>query len=232
VQLEPAYVLSRRPYANSSLLIELFGAVSGRISVIARGARSQAGRRGGHLQPFVPLEAAWQGRGSVKTLTRGEAAGLPLLQHGEVLFFGYYLNELLLRLLPRGDGSTELFGLYVNTLSDLSEQGGDERLLRGFEVRLLQILGYQLGLSLTVEGEPVQAEMVYHYTLDEGPVRADSGQGLVSGALLLALDGNLPLNEARLAEARPFMRRIMRHYLGDKPLKSRELFRALQRRTS
>ncbi|MBF0254888.1 MAG: DNA repair protein RecO [Gammaproteobacteria bacterium] len=231
VSLEPAFVLSRRPYSNSSLLIELFAVHSGRLAVIARGARAQAGKRGGHLQPFVPLEVAWNGRGEVKTLTQAEATALPLLQQGEVLFYGYYLNELLLRLLPRHDPSAELFVLYANSLAGLSREGGSEALLRRFEVDLLELLGYALNLHLTEAGEPVQAGLRYHYRLEQGASLAPAASAeSLPGEALLALAGKLPWDSTLLTSARVLMRRVMRHYLGERPLQSRELFRAIYKR--
>ncbi|MEO5341987.1 MAG: DNA repair protein RecO [Gammaproteobacteria bacterium SHHR-1] len=235
--LEPAFVLSRRPYSNSSLLLELFAANSGRLALIARGARAQAGKHGGHLQPFVPLELAWSGRGEVKTLIRHEASSAALLQQGERLFYGYYLNELLLRLLPRQDASPELFALYARSLAQLAGQSGQdgqdnaEAVLRRFEVGLLAGLGYDLNLTQTVEGAPVRGDLRYHYAVQTGvlPAGASAGPG-VSGQLLLALAGELALDDELLTEARPFMRGILRHYLGSRPLKSRELFRALYKR--
>src|SRR5512138_566209 len=106
--LQPAYLLHRRPYRETSLLIEAFTAGSGRIALIAKGARG--GRKGNAaiLQPFQPLLISWTQRGEVGTLTAVEPREQALALHGTTLFSGFYLNELLMRLLARNDPHPEL----------------------------------------------------------------------------------------------------------------------------
>ncbi len=231
--MEPAFVLARRPYANSSLLLELFSLSHGRLGVIAKGERSRAGKQGGQLQPFIPLEVNWCGRGEIKTLTRTEARGVSLLADGQALYFGFYLNELLMRLLPRDDPNNEIFHLYAKTLVALAQTSNAkaEVVLRRFEVNLLALLGYAMSLDHCQDGEPVQPNLFYHFQIERG-IRPLSGSppGSIAGNTLLALQGQMLFDETSLRQARGFMRSILQYYLGDKPLKSRELFRALQTR--
>ena len=227
-RLQPAYVLLKRPYSNTSLLLELFTPDFGRLAVIAKGARGKAGRHGGFLQPFVPLDVTWSGRGEVKTLLKSEAKGRSLLSRGRKLFCGFYLNELLTRLMQREDPHADLFEHYVVTLVALASTDEMEPLLRRFEVALLESIGYGMQLLAGREGEPVMPELQYHYAIEQGPLRtgADDASG-ISGETLLALAGKRSFTLESSTEGRRLMRRVMAHYLGDKPLKSRELFRSL-----
>ncbi len=119
VNLQPAYLLHRRPFRDSSQLVELFTAEHGRLSLVARGVHRKArgGSTGAMLQPFVPLLVSFSGRGELKTLTHTEVAGRPQRLSGATLFSGFYLNELLVRLLHRYDPHPPLFASYGDTLS-------------------------------------------------------------------------------------------------------------------
>ncbi len=225
--LNPVYVLHRRAYGDSSLLVDLFSHPHGRLTVVARGGHK--GRRAGILQPFVPLLASWRGRGQLPTLNTVEAvsAGSPLT--GRRLICGLYLNELLVRLLREQDPHPQLFALYSQAIVDLSS-GDEEAVLRGFELDLLQEIGF--GLQLAHEaggGEPVVAQRHYHYRLEEGPVPADADDLLqVSGQTLLSLAQRAPLDGESRREARALLRYALAAHLGGRPLKSRELFRSTE----
>ncbi|GIT25744.1 MAG: hypothetical protein CM1200mP41_17880 [Gammaproteobacteria bacterium] len=100
---EPAFLLHRRPYTESSVLIDLFSRHHGRMVLIAKGARKLKSRWRGALWPFQPLIAAWSGRGEVKTVTGMDGEGSSYGLRGKALYCGYYMNELVLRLLHRFD---------------------------------------------------------------------------------------------------------------------------------
>lgn len=224
--LQHAYLLHRRPYRESSLLVDAFTAQAGRITLIAKGARG--GRKGNAaiLQPFQPLLISWTLRGEVGTLTAVEAREQRLTLSGTALFSGFYLNELLMRLLARHDPHPELFASYEITLQRLGEPAVAEWALRRFECDLLESLGYGLLLEQSVEGQPIQPHMNYCYHLEHGPAAAgEPGRCLqVSGEALLALaSGEMPAEPAR-REAKRLMRAALALYLGSKPLQSRELF--------
>jgi len=224
--LQPAYILHRRNYGNSSLLLECFTPAGGRFPAIARGASARFSKGASMPQPFQPFWLKLAGRGEVRTLAACEAAAGPAPLQGERLYCAFYLNELLLRLLPRDDPHALLFDRYAQTLTELSD-GVAADLLRRFEVALLQALGYGAPLHLEASGgRPVMAEARYHYHLEEGPIRNEPPAGAeVSGATLLALAGERPFDDLCRREARALMRRLIDHYLGGRPLKSRELFR-------
>jgi DNA repair protein RecO (recombination protein O) len=236
-ELQPCFVLHRRDYRNTSLLLELFTPREGRLPAIARGAKGSRSGRSVLLQPFRPLLVGLSGRGEIKTLGQVEPQGREFNLTHERLFSGFYLNELLMRLLGRNDPHADLFAYYLEALSTLAAGGDLEPCLRRFEVRLLQEIGYQLVLDRTSDThEPLQADAVYEYVVEQGPLRlsaaAEAKRLRVHGRTLLSLQQDAPMAPATLLEARALMRRVLAFYLGDKPLKSRELFRDFSRSAS
>ena len=113
VLLQPGYVLPRRPYRDSSLLVELLTPQFGRVGVIARGARQAKSRLHGVLQPFRPSLLSWSGNGA------GEADGAVPWLTGQALMGGLYVNELLMRLLHRFDPHPDLYAAYHRTVHAL-----------------------------------------------------------------------------------------------------------------
>lgn len=238
-RLQPAFVLHRRDYRNTSLLLDVYSRDYGRLSLVAKGARRKKGS-GPLLQPFAPLLMSWQGRGELRTLTGTESAvQVPALQAGALLC-GFYLNELLQRLLARDDPDAGLFMDYAQTLRALADaKVGDgpvqsqAMLLRRFELRLLSALGYALVLDHCVsDGSAIDARRRYRYWLEQGPV-AEGGDGApmttpgdgipISGRTLLGLaDGRLDASGQR--EALYLLRAALAPHLGDRPLHSRQLY--------
>jgi len=113
VSLAPAYVLHQRDWRETSRMVELFSRDYGRMGAVARGARRAQSPWRAILQPFQPLLLSWMGSGDLVTLTGAEAAGETELRFGPALMSAYYMNELLLRLLPRQDAQPELFSQYA-----------------------------------------------------------------------------------------------------------------------
>ena len=146
---QAAYVLHLHPYSETSLVVDVFTRDHGRVPLLARGARRPRSAMRGMLMSFQPLELGWFGGGEVKTLAKAEwLGGMPLLG-GRCLLLGYYLNELLLKMLPREDAHGALFDAYASALRALAEGGADAPELRRFEKTLLKELGY--GLTLDVD---------------------------------------------------------------------------------
>ncbi len=233
VNLEPSFVLHRTPWRDTSLLIEVFGAVSGRQGLVAKGVRGRRSSRAALLQAFQPLLLSWRGRGELHTLTDAEPGGkvFPLL--GTALISGFYLNELLVRLLQRHDPHPELFHSYQLTLARLQLGEQLEWSLRLFECQLLEQLGYGLILGHNaLDGEPIAPMEDYVYVPERGPIPAGQAEGIpIHGRSLLALsEGQWPLDEAApetLREAKQLLRYSLASQLGPKPLASRGLFQSM-----
>src|SRR5450830_1769609 len=181
---QPAYVLHSRAYRENSALVD-FITPQGRLRAVLRSARGKAGTL---ARPFVPLEVEFRGRGELKNVGRMESSGTSTWLIGEALFSGLYLNELLIRLLPSEDPHPGVFDHYAATLQALAEGRPLEPLLRSFEWRLLDELGYAFSLSQDVNDYPIAADSLYRLRVDAGLERVELVQpGLFRGTELLAL---------------------------------------------
>ncbi|MEJ2685819.1 MAG: DNA repair protein RecO [Gammaproteobacteria bacterium] len=230
ITLQPAFILHQRPFRDSSTLLEVFSRDFGRIGLVARGARGGKSRLRGTLQPFRPLLVSWLARGELGTLSGAEADGPSLSLSGTAVFSGFYVNELLLRLLPRQDPHPELFGPYAEAIRALGAQAG-ERPLRVFEKRLLDALGYGLLLDCDARtGASLDPQLAYEYQLEIGPipVEDDRAAGLrMVGSSLLSLYREELADAQSMSDAKRLLRAALALYLGDRPLKTREVLKRM-----
>lgn len=250
---QQAYILHSYPYSETSLILDVFSRQYGRLPLLARGARRPRSALRGVLLAFQPLELGWFGKGEVRTLAKAEwVGGLPLLS-GSSLMLGYYLNELILKLLPRDDAHPALFDSYVTAIRALSlpESASHARsgssafsaLLRRFEKNMLKELGYGLMLERDARNDkPIDAQARYHYRLECGPVLLDADEenrGLVDvtetrrvqairGKTLLDLASDDYRDPQTLMESKWLMRLLINHHLSGKPLQSRRVYMELQ----
>lgn len=225
-----AFLLHTYPFSETSLIVEVFAHDYGRLALLARGARRPRSALRGVLHAFQPLELGWFGGGEVKTLAKAEwMGGLPLLR-GDGLLLGYYLNELLLKLLPREDAHAALFDAYAAALSALSRGATEAAELRRFEKNLLKELGYGLGLEQDALGRAIEAGSGYRYQIERGALPVEStGDGLLlSGKTLLDLAADDYADARSLAESKQLMRYLLSHYLAGQPLQTRRVFIELQ----
>lgn len=222
VRDEPAYLLLRRPYRDSSLLLEALTAAHGRVGLVARGAR--ASRRGSSPQLLQRYLLAWQRRGELGTLTGADPQGAPWLLGGERVVWVWYANELLLRALARDDPHPDIFVAYVALLEALAGADAEDAAqtaLRRFEWALLGGLGYRPS-----PGEPLEPEGRYDYDLQRGVT--PSADGAFSGAALeAALRGILDTAPARAA-ARALFTAHLPELIGDRPLQTPAMLRRLR----
>lgn len=217
----PAFVLHSQPYKESSALLDLL-TPHGRLRAVLRGARQ---RSGSLARPFVALEIECKGRGALKTLSRLEAQGIPLWLTGSALYSGFYLNELLVRLLPVEDACPELFEHYRLTVQALASGNALEPVLRGFEWCLLNSLGYGFALNFDQAGQPIDTATRYIFDPTCGFIRDLSGhRSSFGGAELLALQHACWEVPGALLAAKRLMRLAFAPHLGPRPLVSRTLF--------
>nr|VFK64423.1 MAG: DNA repair protein RecO (recombination protein O) [Candidatus Kentron sp. TC] len=231
-KLERAFVLNRRPYRETSLLLEAFTVDSGRIGLVAKGAKRGKVPLAAILQPFRALLLSWRGSGDLFTLTRAEAEDSVYLPT-PLIKSGFYMNELLLRLLHRHDPHPDLFEDYREALRRIPLPDREEAALRVFEKRLLAAIGYGLSWDREAEtGRAVEEGKLYRYQPRRGFVAcggaANSG-ATVHGETLIAMARETLYAPERLREAKCLMRAILRGYLGGKPLASRMLYRCASR---
>ena len=224
-----SFVLHANSYKETSLLIDIFGRSSGRLTLVARGARRPRSALRGILLAFQPISLSWIGKGEVRTLAQAEwIGGQPMLK-GEALLCGFYLNELLLRLLPREDSHEKLFDSYEIALASLARSGASSPVLREFEKSLLAELGYAMTLDRSVAtGSPIAPEGLYSYEPERGPLEAHVNSVLAVHGQTLIDVANCRYDSARTqAEAKMLMRHLINHRLENRQLTSRRIYRQL-----
>ena len=230
---QPAFVLHSYPFRETSLVVELFTRDFGRVGVVAKGARRPKSSLRGVLLAFQPLLVAWSGKGELYTLARAEWHGAYHPLRGLSLICGFYLNELLLKLLARHDAHERLFAAYAATLGTLEPQRDPAGVLRAFEMDLLRELGYAITLDRDVEnGHPIAAEERYTYVVERGPVslaHAGEANGVeLLGQTLLDMHSRDYSSAMTQQQSKALMRTLINHYLGDQVLHTRQLLRDLQ----
>jgi DNA repair protein RecO (recombination protein O) len=231
VEQQPAFVLHSYPWRETSLIIEALTRDHGRVALVARGAKRGTSPLRGLLSPFSALSIGWSGRGEVKTLMRAEWTGGLVPLRGDALLAGFYLNELLVRLLARGDAHTALFGAYARALRALAgEEARLDPALRQFEFELLREIGYLPALDTCADGEAVAPQARYRVDPQRGLVRAErDGDGVcVSGTTALAMAAGDFAQQGVGAEARAMLRLIIRYHLDGRPLNTRRILQDLR----
>src|SRR4051794_40197388 len=223
---EPAFVLHRYDWSESSLILELLTRHHGRIAVVARGAKKPSSNFRPVLLPLQPLHVAFGGDAEIRTLRSAEWLGGQVMPTGEALLSGYYLNELLLRLLARDDAHPRLFDAYAAAVHILGSEHGEalEPALRAFELLLLREIGLLPSLNMqTLTLAPLQPDARYSLLPEAGVVatRDSHARASLNGsqwqALQQALDDMSPFNAAlqqaahMMAELKPQLRTLL-HY--------------------
>ncbi len=228
---EPGYVLHTYPYKETSLIVELFTRHHGRVGLLAKGARRPRSALRGVLLAFHPLHLSWSGSAELGTLVAADWAGGQPALSGIGVMCGFYLNELLLRLLPRDDPHEQLFAAYATGLAQLAAQIDRAAVLRSFERRLLGELGYAPLLERdAASGAPVEPGRRYAYDPERGPlpVNGSAGAWTVGGQTLLDIARDEYSRETTRDEARRLLRELIAHRLGNQVLHTRAVLAELQ----
>jgi DNA repair protein RecO (recombination protein O) len=229
---EAGYVLHTYPYKETSLIVEAFTRRHGRVALLARGARRPRSAMRGMLLSFQPLQLAWSGSGELATLIRADWGGALQPPAGKLsgrgLMCAFYVNELVLRLLPREDPHEALFDYYAATIANLSAGESLSAVLRAFEKRLLAELGYAPLLDReATSGAPIDPGGRYRYEPDRGPVRGNGGDITVSGRTLLDLAADDYTRPETRDEARYLMRALIGQRLHGQVLHTRTVLMEL-----
>ncbi|MBN8504239.1 MAG: DNA repair protein RecO [Burkholderiales bacterium] len=235
-----AYILHAWDWRESSLILDAFTREQGRIALVAKGAKRPTSSLRAVLLPMQRLHLQLtksktqmeEGAAEVHTLRHAEwQAAHPLPREGALLA-AYYLNELLMRLLPRGEAHSRLFDAYAQALHGLAlSPGAPEAWLRAFELALLAELGWlpQLGED-SLQQAPLQAGRRYQLSPELGLVPSTEGQGLLAQSWLLIeqnqsqslatqAQGLLQLSDR--AQLKAVLRVVLHYHLGHQPLRSR-----------
>ncbi|HMM50777.1 MAG TPA: DNA repair protein RecO [Burkholderiaceae bacterium] len=231
---QPAWLLHSTPYRETSLIVDLFTREHGRIAAVAKGAKRPRSTLRAVLLQFQPLLAAWSGRRELRTLTGVEWTGGQAAPQGDALLCAFYLNELLLRLLPREDPHPPLFDAYGEAIARLAEGSALDETLRRFEWQLLREIGYAPDLAHDAAGRPIEPDRRYRWSPSEGfvagePPGAAGGEASISGATLADLATGRFASATGRQQAKYLMRAILSHHLEGAPLNTRQILIDLQK---
>lgn len=236
------YVLHRRPWRESSLLIDCLSRTHGRIGLVARGGRSDRSPWRGLVEPFMPLSIAFSQKGEMGTVRDIEALGDRVMFNGDALMCGLYANELLLSLIDRQEAVPELFADYEALIAGLTHADTRMTVLRRFEWQLLTALGVAPSLIHEAQtGEMIEENKRYGLEPETGfvEVRVERGQSIDGQAIawlarLMQSSPDAdsiapePIDPGTLKQARQITRALIDHQLGGRALKTREMMRALR----
>lgn len=233
IDAQAAFILHQYPYRETSKLLDVFSRDHGRVALVARGAQRPGSQLRAVLLGFQPVVLSWFGSGEVKTLHSAEwQGGIPHLS-GLPLLCGFYLNELLIRLLPREEAHIALFSAYFEAIRDLAAlPSGEvvvEPILRNFERQLLDASGYGVQWHLCFDGRPVLNDEYYSFEPGKGIIPFQIGLPRYEGRSLLAFAEGKVTAEKTLQHAKSLMRQAFSAVLGDAPLHTRQLLIDLQK---
>jgi len=235
--LQRSFILHSYPYKENSLIANILTYEKGRIDVLAKGVKNSKKGIFNLLQPFQQVALSYSYKNNLSILTDVEKISVttPVL-NGKSLYCAYYINELLLRLLPVNETCEDVFHLYEKTLQNLHLNDYLESVLRQFEIQLLSALGYQINFAINIStNQPIEINKSYLFDPTEGPFEPSSQDNIttdkmypkVSGKTLYALN-LLDFNDKNVVkESKILLRLVLQQYLGAKPLKSRDLFKKL-----
>ena len=223
---QPAFVLHSYPYKETSLIVDMLTRDHGRVALIAKGAKRPHSQLRGVLQTFQPLSASWSGKSELRILTGAEWVGGMLPLEKTALLCGFYLNELLLKLLARDDPHPRLFDHYVATLNQLAHQAPAPIVLRKFERALLTETGVATDFTMcTSTREAVDAAQLYVVDPELGPRpgQASDTWPRVFGKTLLDMAREDYTDSTTQSQSKQLMRFLLAHHLGGVPLNTRQI---------
>jgi len=249
VSHEPAFVLHRYDWSESSLILEVFTRNHGRIALVAKGAKRPSSNFRPVLLPLQPLQVSFGGDSEIRTLKAAEWMGGHVMPTGDALISGYYLNELLMRLLARDDAHPALFEAYAGAVEVLAgdhagaQSATQSAALRAFELILLREIGLLPSLdATTLTLAPLVPDQDYALVAEAGLREAQDDEPTLVGAdwqaLQQALDERLPFTATLRAIAslpaggnsalRNQLRVLLNYHCGVATLRTRQLMRDLQ----
>ena len=224
---QPAYLLHRRDWQNSSLILDIISLDFGRLSLLAKGGKNSKSR--GLYQPFSKLIVSWSGRQDLKTLTSIDGSAFPIAERLYLPLL--YVNELIEAFLPKYESNPEIFALYGELLTYININNS-EMMLREFERSAMSILGYLPDLSIEANNdEPIVAEKHYLFQATRGLVSCLADQGnAIKGDEIIAWNSKNYQDKSVGQMAKIIMRCIIDFNLHGKKLKSRDIYLQIQKR--
>lgn len=226
VKEQPGFVLHQYVYKESSLILDVFTRDYGRIALVAKGAKRQNSQLRAVLQTFQPLMLNWNGKSELRNLVSAEwVGGMPPLAQSDLLY-GFYINELIIKLTAREDPYPVLFDHYTKALTQIAKTGEAQKALRQFELAILKEIGVAADLSVDVKcGSPIDPQEIYVVDPEGGPRLAtiDDTHPRILGKTLIDMvneDYRDPLTQN---QSKLLMRSLLSHHLGGAPIQTRQV---------
>ncbi len=239
---EPAFVLHRYDWSESSLILEMFTRGHGRVALAAKGAKRPHSSLRPVLLPMQPLHVLFGGETEVRTLKSAEWVGGQTMPSGQALLTGYYVNELVLRMLAREDPHETLFDNYAELIALIGVEGGatTQAALRAFELLLLKETGHLPALDVQIStDDPLLAATTYRLMPESGlcampptnEAALSGSQWLLLHRCLTANSGLTPLLQVCLPlrdALRPQLRDLLHYHCGGRNLRTRDMMMQLR----
>ncbi|GMM82892.1 DNA repair protein RecO [Pseudoalteromonas sp. MTN2-4] len=219
-----AYLLHRRPYSDSQAMLSMLVEGVGHLTMLARLKGKQSVKHSAQLQPFTPILCRYAGNYDLKYLNQFELVQNPLPLKGKPLYCAFYLNELSYRVIPSSEPQEYIYELYQKHLKKLVDCNDFEPVLRSYEYQLLEALGFGVEFDMDADGDEIKDKYYYQYIPELGFVVTDNPQMGFNGKVLNRMaSGEFADPEVR-KPAKYLSRYLLKPLLGNKALKSRELF--------
>lgn len=222
------FLLHQRSYGETSIIADVFTQKSGKISFIAKGAKKPKSKFFGYLVPFQKLKITYSGRSELKTLTsidRDLASNSNTFS--KVSYSLLYINELLMKLLPKDAKHEELFVLYDEFLKKINKNNNLEISLRHFELDLLDMLGYGFDYDSEIDSnEPIEAELSYVFVSQRGFRKSNSSS--FKGKDILSIKKR-KLEDVPLKYLKEITTKAIGICLEGKDLTSRKIFKSIKK---
>ena len=222
------FLLHQRSFGETSIIADVFTQKSGKISFIAKGAKKPKSKFFGYLVPFQKLKITYSGRSELKTLTsidRDLASNSNTFS--KVSYSLLYINELLMKLLPKDAKHEELFVLYDEFLKKIKKNNNLEISLRHFELDLLDMLGYGFDYDSEIDSnEPIEAELSYVFVSERGFRKSNSSS--FKGKDILSIKKR-KLEDVPLKYLKEITTKAIGICLEGKDLTSRKIFKSIKK---
>ena len=233
IENEPVFIIHQRPYSETSQILNLFSKNQGRVDVIAKGSKRPKSKFGSFMQPFMLLNASWSGRSQLKTLRNIEAfQDHKSLIDSDHFLSALYMNELILNFLSNSDPYPDLFEIYYEVLNQFKSSDQHEPMLRMFEIKLLEEIGYAINFQTeALNAKKIEIDEFYRYEPEQGfhLLPEDSQINKYSGKQINRIQDMDFSDPETLLAAKKITRETIQFHLGGRELMTKKMYRSIKR---
>ena len=226
---EECFLLHQRSYGETSIIAEVFTRNLGKMSIIARGAKKPKSKFFGYLVPFSRLKITFSGRSELKTLTNIDRdLSLTNTYLSRKSYSLLYINELMIKLLPKDAEHKPLFDLYSKFIQDSVNEEKMDYLLRNFELDLLEMLGYGINFHADINNEEeIKLNKNYIFVAESGFMASDNAKDFSGEDIIKIRERNF--EDISTKKLKQLTQATIMFCLEGKDLNSRQIFRRLEK---